>query len=1181
MKVDFIAWERHHYKHLRPIWDNISDTFKGIFYIICDADKKEDFDVDYNEYRIKVYNGREEKYLYEPILNSVDGFIVTASIFGQCSLLGGVKRPIVCIEHGAGQPYLGMQHYHEERKNIYLDILPGNQIKEVYERRFPITKKAVVGSPVLDKWHKDFKLPKNKKPVVAISFHFDRDTIPETMSAFSYYKDIIPVIAKDERWTLLGHGHPRIIDNIIPLYEEYGIEYEKDFDNIMEKADLYICDNSSTIFEFASTNRPVVVLNAPWYRKDVEHGLRFWKYANVGIICNTPEELSGCIIKALHDSPEQKNLRQDIVKEVYEYTDGFAAKRAADSIISSLIYYKNHKDFLYLPDTNFQNIMEFFENKDYCKDLVLKKLNIYTIMLDNCLQRKTIDSQYGIYIEDIDFYYSTLAILYSYLGDKNRVLDLLKEYQKINNQYIPIKIILIINFITKFSLKPDIKQKPLVSVIIPCYNYAKYLVQCVESVINQSLQNFEIIIINDGSTDNSLEIAISLSKKYNKYHITIIDQPNSGDPSVSRNKGIALAEGKYILPLDADDFLLNDALEYMVNEAEKYTYNTMVIYGSIQKFGVLNNIWPDLNIPFNSKALLRQNQLSNTSLFTKEMWIKAGGYTEKIGYEDWDFWIKLLKNGVSFVNIGKIVCMVRTTDNDSIQKRHRKLHEYNFAKIIINNKELYEEIEVTWAKEFLEKFPQPPQERIIYNPNGKFSQVIASMILHSFRGLYSDSDFIWAEKTFNEKHLIHSKGLIKTDSNIGNYVKKINKLLFVCHDFPPYKFAGAQLYAYYLAKALQGMGYHVDIFYPVYESQREFSREKELFSIHKKQYNGLDVYEITVPNQYRTSNDEFDNIDIQNAFYNFLKNSDYDIVHYHLLFRLSARLPLVTKELGIKTVATLHDYWLMCVRGHMIDSQYNECSGPETVEKCSQCQFGKIDQGTCNFFKERQEVTHKGYSAIDYKISPSGFLAEMHSRYSFEKPRILPLGWMTYKKQNRVTDTNCVVFAYLGQIISRKGLDILLNAVNEIDSKNWKLLIYGQIYENWYYDNFKDFIEKHPNIEYCGAYSNDNMDHIFNSFDVFIMPSRRENYPLTLLETLSAGIPSIASDVGGVREMMQDRVEGFVFENGNSKQLSNIMKSIIKSPELVSHLKKNIKPVKTIDDNAKEMEIVYKSLLKK
>ena len=439
---------------------------------------------------------------------------------------------------------------------------------------------------------------------------------------------------------------------------------------------------------------------------------------------------------------------------------------------------------------------------------------------------------------------------------------------------------------------------------------------------------------------------------------------------------------------------------------------------------------------------------------------------------------------------------------------------------------------------------------------------------------------IYSFNNENFKSMIHKNNYLSS-SNSTLIKMSTNKLLFVCHDFPPYKFAGAQLYAYYLAKSLQNMDYQVDIFYPVYESQREISYEKELFSIHKKHYNGLDVYEITVPDQYRTSNDEFDNVDIQNAFYKFLKNSDYDIVHYHLLFRLSARLPLVTKELGIKTVATLHDYWLMCVRGHMIDSQYQECSGPETFEKCSQCQFGKVDQGTCRFFSERNEVTHKGYAAIDYKISPSGFLAEMHSRYSFEKPNILPLGWMTYEKQNRYVDKDTIVFAYLGQIISRKGLDILLNAVNEIESKNWKLLIYGQIYEQWYYDSFKDFIDKHPNIEYCGAYSNDNMGHIFNSFDVFIMPSRRENYPLTLLEALSAGIPSIASDVGGVREMMQDRVEGFVFENGNSKQLSNIMKSFIKNPELVCHLKKNIKPVKTIDDNAKEMEIVYKSLLKK
>ena len=86
-----------------------------------------------------------------------------------------------------------------------------------------------------------------------------------------------------ERWTVLGHGHPRILDQLMPVYEELGIEPAYTFEEVLDRASVYCCDNSSTLFEFASLDRPVVVLNPPWYRREVEHGLRFWEAATVGV----------------------------------------------------------------------------------------------------------------------------------------------------------------------------------------------------------------------------------------------------------------------------------------------------------------------------------------------------------------------------------------------------------------------------------------------------------------------------------------------------------------------------------------------------------------------------------------------------------------------------------------------------------------------------------------------------------------------------------------------------------------------------------------------------------------------------------------------------------------------------------------------------------------------------------
>ena len=103
-----------------------------------------------------------------------------------------------------------------------------------------------------------------------------------------------------------------------------------------------------------------------------------------------------------------------------------------------------------------------------------------------------------------------------------------------------------------------------VSIIIPVYNVEKYLDKCLKSVLNQTYKNIEIIVINDGSTDNSLKIC----KKYKDKRIVLIDKENGGVSS-ARNKGLELASGKYITFVDSDDWLELDAIENMVSFIEK------------------------------------------------------------------------------------------------------------------------------------------------------------------------------------------------------------------------------------------------------------------------------------------------------------------------------------------------------------------------------------------------------------------------------------------------------------------------------------------------------------------------------------------------------------------------------------------------------------------------------------
>jgi glycosyltransferase involved in cell wall biosynthesis len=181
----------------------------------------------------------------------------------------------------------------------------------------------------------------------------------------------------------------------------------------------------------------------------------------------------------------------------------------------------------------------------------------------------------------------------------------------------------------------------MVSIIITCYNQAKYLKDSMYSVIHQSYTDWECLIINDGSSDNTDELAKSycMIDKRIKY----VKQENQG-VCVARNNGVANSSGNYILFLDVDDMIDSLFLEKSVNVLDTMP-NVKIVASNIRYFGSKKGIFrfPD----YNMTTLLGRNIFVVTSMFRKEDWVKVGGFNVnmKCGLEDWDFWISILENG--------------------------------------------------------------------------------------------------------------------------------------------------------------------------------------------------------------------------------------------------------------------------------------------------------------------------------------------------------------------------------------------------------------------------------------------------------------------------------------------------------------------------------------------------------
>ncbi|HPR60734.1 MAG TPA: glycosyltransferase family A protein [Prolixibacteraceae bacterium] len=186
-----------------------------------------------------------------------------------------------------------------------------------------------------------------------------------------------------------------------------------------------------------------------------------------------------------------------------------------------------------------------------------------------------------------------------------------------------------------------------VSIVIPCYNHAQFLEETIASVLNSTYKQFEIIIVNDGSSDNSEALAQQLANE--NPNITYLYQQNQG-PSVARNYGIKTAKGKYILPLDADDRISADYIEKAVAVLESAP-KVKVVYCEAEFFGEKSGKW---KLPeFSRKYLARENMIFLSAMFRKADWESIGGFDERMtwGWEDWEFWISMLKNDGDVVRL--------------------------------------------------------------------------------------------------------------------------------------------------------------------------------------------------------------------------------------------------------------------------------------------------------------------------------------------------------------------------------------------------------------------------------------------------------------------------------------------------------------------------------------------------
>lgn len=445
------------------------------------------------------------------------------------------------------------------------------------------------------------------------------------------------------------------------------------------------------------------------------------------------------------------------------------------------------------------------------------------------------------------------------------------------------------------------------------------------------------------------------------------------------------------------------------------------------------------------------------------------------------------------------------------------------------------------------------------------------------------------------------------------------KILQVVHGFPPAQVAGTEVYTCNLARELKKR-HSVSVFYRVNDPARGE------YSVEQARGDGIDSFAVNNTfKDYGSFADTYANEGVAEAFSSILDRVKPDVVHIQHLMYLSARLVEKSQRKKIPVVFTLHDYWLLCPQGQLFRNNRAPCDG-RSPDACADCvkyqlcirkniasKYARLKKTTpgwlvrsiqnaylsyarlfladkgarAQMIRAREAFMRELLSRIAVFIAPSEFVRQRFIASGIPDARIklLDNGFDAARFQDiRRNASKMLRFGFIGNLMAAKGTHILIEAFNRMPPGRAELRIYGAVasYKSSLgnYDGFLKRIAARDNIRFMGGFDNRDIGGILSQIDVLVVPSLwYENSPLVIHEAFMARVPVIASRIGGIPGLVTDGQGGFLFDPGDVDGLAEKMQRVIADPSILDGLKKSFPRVKSIEENALELERIYGSLV--
>jgi glycosyltransferase involved in cell wall biosynthesis len=427
------------------------------------------------------------------------------------------------------------------------------------------------------------------------------------------------------------------------------------------------------------------------------------------------------------------------------------------------------------------------------------------------------------------------------------------------------------------------------------------------------------------------------------------------------------------------------------------------------------------------------------------------------------------------------------------------------------------------------------------------------------------------------------------------------KIVIAVHHFPPRYTGGAEWRAYRTAAALQARDHEVRVVcVECIDAGPDGSVAWE-----DDFYDGIAVRRLSfnlaaAPDPFRW---EYDNPWIGHHLKEFLSEHRPDVFHLISGYLMSGRALRVAHQLDIPTVVTLTDFWFLCSRISMLRSNGQISTLPINAVTCARCLGeekrryrlpGRIAPGLMDAFWRSRKTRLRNIEArmtflrqtldqVNVIISPSQFLRSVFIEAGVEPERII------FSRQGRdfpdltpetleKTPSSDLRVGYVGQIAWHKGVHVLFEVARRMPDVPLIMRAYGDTTPfPEYTARLRRLIAGDKRLKLAGVYRCQEASQVLRELDVIVVPSLwYENSPNAILEAFAHRTPVVASNLGGMAELVRDGENGLLFAPGDANDLARQLRRLLDDPSLLPTLRAGIGLVKSVAQEMDELEEIYR-----